>query len=211
MGESRKSRVTIRGMVAVRALFSLLALTLAAATAGPQPAAAPAAADAPPSAQTPQPAVTAQPALSDLSRSLQDLAARVSPSVVQIFVTGYAPPDDEDRAATGEPQLERSSGSGVVVDADGFIVTNAHVVENATRIEVELPLPRPVVRRAGRSSSAAAASPPRTSSRSIRKPTSRSSRWTPTVCRRCHLATRMRCARDRSCSLSAVPSDWSRR
>ncbi len=139
MGESRKSRVTIRGMVAVRALFSLLALTLAAATAGPQPAAAPAAADAPPSAQTPQPAVTAQPALSDLSRSLQDLAARVSPSVVQIFVTGYAPPDDEDRAATGEPQLERSSGSGVVVDADGFIVTNAHVVENATRIEVELP------------------------------------------------------------------------
>ena len=77
--------------------------------------------------------------LADLSRSLQDLAARVSPSVVQIFVTGYAPPDEEDRATTGEPMLERSSGSGVVVDADGYIVTNAHVVENATRIEVELP------------------------------------------------------------------------
>jgi serine protease Do len=77
--------------------------------------------------------------LSELSRSLQDLAAKVSPSVVQIFVTGYAVPDEEDRVATGEPQLERSSGSGVIVDGDGYIVTNAHVVENATRIEVELP------------------------------------------------------------------------
>ena len=52
---------------------------------------------------------------------------------------GYASPDEEDRAASGEPQLERSSGSGVIVDPDGYIVTNAHVVENATRIEVELP------------------------------------------------------------------------
>jgi serine protease Do len=85
-------------------------------------------------------AQTAAPPLSDLSRSLQDLAAKVSPSVVQIFVTGYAAPDEEDRAASGEPQLERSSGSGVIVDPDGYIVTNAHVVENATRIEVELPL-----------------------------------------------------------------------
>ena len=85
-------------------------------------------------------AQTAAPPLADLSRSLQDLAAKVSPSVVQIFVTGYAPPDEEDRAASGEPQLERSSGSGVIVDPDGYIVTNAHVVENATRIEVELPL-----------------------------------------------------------------------
>jgi serine protease Do len=78
--------------------------------------------------------------LGDLSKSLQDLASRVSPSVVQIFVTGYAAPDEENRAATGEPMLEHTSGSGVVVDPEGYIVTNAHVVENATRIEVELPL-----------------------------------------------------------------------
>ena len=52
------------------------------------------------------------PPLSDLSRSLQDLAAKVSPSVVQIFVTGYAAPDEEDQGATGEPHLERSNGSG---------------------------------------------------------------------------------------------------
>jgi serine protease Do len=35
--------------------------------------------------------------------------------------------------------LERTSGSGVILDPDGYIVTNAHVVENATRLEVELP------------------------------------------------------------------------
>jgi serine protease Do len=99
--------------------------------------AAPAQAQAPAAARTQGAAVV--PALSDLSRSLQDLSSKVSPSVVQIFVTGYASPDEEDRAATGEPQLERSSGSGVIVDPDGYIVTNAHVVENATRIEVELP------------------------------------------------------------------------
>ena len=36
------------------------------------------------------------PPLSELSRSLQDLAAKVSPAVVQIFVTGYAPPDEKE-------------------------------------------------------------------------------------------------------------------
>jgi serine protease Do len=77
-------------------------------------------------------------ALGDLSRALQELADNVTPSVVQLFVTGYGLRDDNPAAR--DPVLERSSGSGVIVDADGYIVTNAHVVENATRIEVELPL-----------------------------------------------------------------------
>jgi serine protease Do len=95
--------------------------------------------------------------LSDLSRSLQDLSQKVSASVVQIFVTGYAAPEEDDPHAAGQPTFERSSGSGVIVDADGYIVTNAHVVENATRIEVELPFAalggdpgRSILRRRGR-------------------------------------------------------------
>ena len=79
-------------------------------------------------------------ALAEFSRSLQELSERVSPSIVQIFVTAYAVPDEEDQSKTGEPIIERSSGSGVIVDGDGYIVTNAHVVENATRVEVELPV-----------------------------------------------------------------------
>jgi serine protease Do len=78
------------------------------------------------------------PPLTELSRSLQELGAKVGPSVVQIFVTGYASPE-KDRTPAGEPQLEHSTGSGVIMDADGYIVTNGHVVENATRIEIELP------------------------------------------------------------------------
>ncbi len=77
-------------------------------------------------------------ALGELSKSLEELAARVSPCVVQIFVTGYAPPEEQSEGGTGEPAIERTSGSGAIVDADGYIVTNAHVVENATRLEVEL-------------------------------------------------------------------------
>ena len=51
--------------------------------------------------------------LGELSRSLQDLSQKVSASVVQIFVTGYAPPDEDDPQAAGQPMFERSSGSGV--------------------------------------------------------------------------------------------------
>jgi serine protease Do len=95
--------------------------------------------------------------LTDLSRSLEDLSQKVNASVVQIFVTGYAAPEEDDPHAAAQPTLERTSGSGVIVDADGYIVTNAHVVENATRIEVELPFTavggdpgRSILRRRGR-------------------------------------------------------------
>ena len=89
---------------------------------------------APLSAQTAKAA-----ALGELSRAFENLAQKVSPSVVQIFVTGYAMPDGQEREAGADPVLERGSGSGVIVSADGYVVTNAHVIENATRIEVELP------------------------------------------------------------------------
>jgi serine protease Do len=41
-------------------------------------------------------------------------------------------------APDGEAPRERSLGSGVIVDAKGYIITNRHVVENATRVRVSL-------------------------------------------------------------------------
>ncbi len=43
----------------------------------------------------------------------------------------------------GERQTQRSLGSGFVVDKDGYILTNRHVVEGATEINVTLATQRP--------------------------------------------------------------------
>ena len=73
------------------------------------------------------------------SRQLEQLAERVGPSVVQILTLGYARADlaEGERGVFIAPS--RGSGSGVIVDASGYIVTNAHVVSGAHRIQVELP------------------------------------------------------------------------
>src|SRR5579863_5365548 len=43
-----------------------------------------------------------------------------------------------DGQKDGPPQAERSLGSGVIVDKRGYILTNNHVVEQATKIQVSL-------------------------------------------------------------------------
>src|SRR5256884_2592226 len=78
--------------------------------------------------------------LRQFSGALSQLAARVSPAVVQILVTGYGPfPGEEGRADTAYIVRQQGVGSGVIVDPTGYIVTNAHVVHGAQRIVVVLP------------------------------------------------------------------------
>ena len=81
-------------------------------------------------------------ALEALSDAFEDLAAAVRPAVVQVLVTGYGPIQPQGQTTAALLSRQRGGGSGLVVGADGYIVTNAHVVEGATRVQVVLPAPR---------------------------------------------------------------------
>src|ERR1700730_3050183 len=90
-------------------------------------------------AQTKQGA-PASDALHQLNASIESLVERVSPAVVQIIVTGYGSTEQSDRGQTSVViGRQRAIGSGVIVDAEGYIVTNAHVLNGAEKIEVIVP------------------------------------------------------------------------
>ncbi|MGA7300339.1 MAG: trypsin-like peptidase domain-containing protein, partial [Candidatus Sulfotelmatobacter sp.] len=109
------------------------------------PAPAPSAAEDKPAQEKPQArpdeSAAATAALLQLNNALEGLAAKVSPAVVQILVTGYGPAHEENRTQTALIVRQQVVGSGVIVDPSGYIMTNAHVVEGAQSIRVALPLP----------------------------------------------------------------------
>ncbi len=107
------------------------------------------------------------PAPQQLSNAFSQIAKQLGPSVVNINTEstiktphrrrGAQVPDDPDNGGGNEMDdffnrffggqggqggdgaiRERSLGSGVIVDAKGYIVTNRHVVEKADRIRVRL-------------------------------------------------------------------------
>lgn len=105
--------------------LSLIATTLLLATSavGQKPAAAP-------------------DSLEQMNASVDGLTRKVWPSVVQILVTSYGTREPSNRADTSVVVgRQKSTGSGFVIDADGYIMTNAHVVSGAQRVQVVLPAP----------------------------------------------------------------------
>jgi serine protease Do len=103
-----------------------------------------------------------------LDNAVEAVAARVTPAVVNVSVTARVSGQDADSEDSGQdsgggipqgaippefrkffgpmgrgqaqqgPQTEHGIGSGIIVSPDGYIVTNNHVVGDATQIRVTL-------------------------------------------------------------------------
>ena len=86
--------------------------------------------------------------LADLSDAFAEISERAKPSVVYVAASHQLSADERNqvdprRLPPGfrqfqRPQVERGSGSGFIVSADGYILTNNHVVENADKVKVKL-------------------------------------------------------------------------
>ena len=105
---------------------------------------------------SPAPAPLAAPPMLPGTPDVATLVSKVKPAVVNVTVTqaktqrrdgmpfGFGPfggfnpfgrqgPDDNER-----PQKQRGLGSGFIIDSAGHVVTNAHVVEDASSVRVKL-------------------------------------------------------------------------
>jgi len=114
-------------------------------------------------APTTTPTTTAAPFIAGAPSTFADLAAKVSPAVVNVSSThvmtqqeqgsGQMPFDfpegspfeqffkqfqQQQREQQKHPQKVTSLGSGFIIDASGYVVTNNHVVDGAKDIEVTL-------------------------------------------------------------------------
>jgi len=89
----------------------------------------------------------------DIGLAFEAVAEAVNPSVVSIMTTQYAATRDRDRQGQdpfrgtpfegflgpmgpGQSQPRQGLGSGAIIRADGYIVTNNHVVEGADEVRV---------------------------------------------------------------------------
>jgi serine protease Do len=77
--------------------------------------------------------------LMNLSSDMETLAHAVEPAVVKIYSSGLAPVESSSTNRTAFLAQQRSVGSGVIMDPQGYILTNAHVVQRARTLNVLVP------------------------------------------------------------------------
>jgi S1-C subfamily serine protease len=131
--QSRSRNLALWMMIGAATLPVVNAARVVAAEATVLAQAAAAQAPAAPTPQTPPAAAPTSLAAIDAAASA--LAARVTPAVVQILARGYVPKAGE----SGLLARRTNTGSGVVVGAEGYIVTNSHVVAGARTLQVQFP------------------------------------------------------------------------
>ena len=79
--------------------------------------------------------------LTAVSRQFRSLVDRAAPAVVQISAVALAPSPGHGPPPEALLGVQHRGGSGVILSSDGYIVTNAHVVEGARRLEILLARP----------------------------------------------------------------------
>jgi len=78
--------------------------------------------------------------LHQFNSAVRKLVSQVTPSVVQVLATGYGPVDSSSGNSSALVGMQQKIGSGVIIDPDGYIVTNAHVVGGAQHVRVSVPI-----------------------------------------------------------------------
>ena len=78
--------------------------------------------------------------LRQFNSAVRKLVSQVTPSVVQVVATGYGPIEPSMGNSSALVGMQQKIGSGVIIDPDGYIVTNAHVVSGAQHVRVSLPI-----------------------------------------------------------------------
>jgi len=115
-----KSSAWLRGVVA-------LALSVGVAAAWPAPAVA---------QSKPSPVQGG----SASTGSFAKLAEAVKPAVINVSISGRSAPGRRSEESTPEEffRPRRGLGSGVIIDPNGIALTNAHVVEGGSRVDVTM-------------------------------------------------------------------------
>jgi len=88
-------------------------------------------------------------ALDGFSESVERLLADVNPAVVDISTDSFGEPEDASGGKANVLSRQSREGTGVIVSANGDVITNAHVVMSAKRIQIRLRDPSASAQRAG--------------------------------------------------------------